>query len=116
MYANVCLRAHVSIVICSLSPQLERQLLEMGSQGAGGGVGGGSQLRTLVDRTEVKSLPLSRLEALRQHLRKDLEHLDSVSCVIPGNSVLPQLINLSLGVLWWYIYIIIIWILLIVCG
>ena len=50
--------------------QLDRQLQEAHLlRGIGGGV----------DKSELKSLPLSSLEGLRQQLRRDLDHLDAVS-------------------------------------
>ena len=42
-------------------------------------MGGGVQLRVVADKSDMKSLPLSRLEGMRQQLRRDLDHLDSVS-------------------------------------
>lgn len=51
--------------------------LEQEAQSQLVGEGGGGQLRALADRSEINSLPLSKLEALRQQLRRDLDHLDS---------------------------------------
>ena len=59
-----------------LPVQLERQLQETQSQLAGAN---GGHFRALAKFSEVNSLPLSKLEALRQQLRRDLDHLDSVS-------------------------------------
>ena len=57
--------------------QLERQVQDAQSQLAVGG-GGQGHLRGLVKTSEINSLPLSKLEALRQQIRGDLDHLDSV--------------------------------------
>lgn len=40
---------------------------------------GGGHLRALAEGSEINSLPLSKLEALRQQIRRDLDRLDSVS-------------------------------------
>ena len=58
--------------------QLERQLQDAQSQLAVSG-GGQGHLRALAKTSEINSLPLSKLEALRQQIRGDLDHLDSVS-------------------------------------
>ena len=67
----------------ALSLQMECQLQEAHQQLMGGGV----QLRVLADKSDMKSLPLSRLEGLRQQLRRDLDHLDSVSHSLPLISI-----------------------------
>ena len=72
--SNLCCESLCSL---SLSAQLERQLQEAQSQLVGGG--GQANLRALAEKVELKSLPLSKLEMLRQQIRRDLEHLDSVS-------------------------------------
>ncbi|CAI7990425.1 Putative E3 ubiquitin-protein ligase UNKL [Geodia barretti] len=51
--------------------ELERQLQETHLQRVGSTTAAG------VDTAELKSLPLSRLEGLRQQLRRDLDRLDS---------------------------------------
>jgi hypothetical protein len=53
--------------------ELERQLQETHLQLAGSTTAGGGG----VDKTELMSLPLSRLEGLRHQLRRDLDLLDS---------------------------------------
>jgi hypothetical protein len=63
--------------------ELERQLQDTQSQLALGG-GGQGHLRALAKTSEVNTLPLSQLEALRQQLRRDLDHLDSGLLPLPS--------------------------------